>query len=167
MKMTSFFALAALSTFALSASAADPAAKLGGVTKFGTAGCGLGSIILGDKKGIMQIFAATTNSTFASQTFGITSGTSNCDDGGTNLQTAKGFVEANREALAKDIARGNGESLAALATIGGCSNTRTVGAALQKNYSSIFTSADTSNAAVSDRVVSSMKSDASLSCARL
>lgn len=167
MKMTSFFALAMLSTIALSASANDPAAKLGGSTKYGTAGCGLGSIILGDKKGIMQIFAATTNGTSASQTFGITSGTSNCDDGGTNLQTAKSFVEANREALAKDIARGNGESLAALSTIGGCSDTRAVGASLQKNYSSVFASANASNAAVSEAMVSQMKSDASLSCARL
>lgn len=167
MKKTSLLACLAVVTFAMSASANDPAQKLGGVNKYGTAGCGLGSILLGDKKGIIQIFAATTNGTFATQTFGITSGTSNCDDGGTNIQNAKTFVEANREALAKDIARGNGESLAALSTIGGCGDTRNVGASLQKNFSSIFTSADATNAAIADRVVTSMKSDSSLSCARL
>ena len=42
-----------------------------------SAGCGLGSMIIKDD-GFVQVFAATTNATSGSQTFGITSGTSNC-----------------------------------------------------------------------------------------
>ena len=56
--------------FATGAMAAD---------KYGTAGCGLGSLVFGNQKGIVQIFAATTNGLFGSQTFGITTGTSNVE----------------------------------------------------------------------------------------
>ena len=45
---------------------------------YGMAGCGLGSMIIGKEGG--QIFAATTNGTAYNQTFGISAGTSNCDD---------------------------------------------------------------------------------------
>src|SRR3954469_2639303 len=64
---------------------------------YGMAGCGLGSLIFGPVNSPgAQILAATTNSTFGSQTFGITSGTSNCVSGGVvaldRQQTA--FAEA-------------------------------------------------------------------------
>ena len=43
-------------------------------------GCGLGYIIFKGKDGLVsQTFAATTNGTFGNQTFGISSGTSECD----------------------------------------------------------------------------------------
>ena len=49
---------------------------------YGMAGCGLGSLLFGnDNTTLMQILAATTNGLFGSQTFGITSGTSNCTAG--------------------------------------------------------------------------------------
>ncbi len=47
---------------------------------YGTAGCGLGSMAFGNQKGAIQILAATTNGLFGTQTFGITSGTSNCGE---------------------------------------------------------------------------------------
>ena len=47
----------------------------------------------------------------------------------------KNFVEANREALAKDISRGEGEAIGALTVINALRRTRhKVGAALQKNF---------------------------------
>src|SRR5438045_3839779 len=101
---------------------------------YGAAGCGLGSIVLGNKGGFMQVFAATTNGTFGSQTFGITSGTSNCADTGGGSASAKAFIETNRPALAKDISRGSGETIQNLSTLGGCSNPAAVGATLQKNF---------------------------------
>ena len=49
---------------------------------YGPAGCGLGSMIFEPDSGFTQVFAATTNGTSGNQTFGITSGTSNCASGG-------------------------------------------------------------------------------------
>ena len=134
---------------------------------YGTAGCGLGSMVFGNQAGIIQIFAATTNGTFASQTFGITTGTSNCGAMGGGTASAKAFIDANREALAKDISRGQGETLQNLATLAGCSDASAVGSALQKNFQSIFPSASTPNDQVGDAVISTLKSDAALSCNKL
>ena len=41
--------------------------------KYGTAGCGLGSVII-KEAGFAQVVAATTNGIYANQTFGITTG---------------------------------------------------------------------------------------------
>ena len=49
--------------------------------QYGMAGCGLGSVVISDD-GFLQVFAATTNGTSYSQSFGITSGTSNCVEKG-------------------------------------------------------------------------------------
>ncbi len=104
---------------------------------YGDAGCGLGSVVMG--KDGNQILAATTNGTSYSNIFGITSGTSNCVDGGTvaiNREVPL-FIEVNRIALAKDAARGQGETLAGLAQLMGCQE-QTFGQAMKSNYDSIF-----------------------------
>ena len=116
---------------------------------YGTAGCGLGSIVFGNSPGIVQIFAATTNGTFATQTFGITSGTSNCVDGGGGGPTAAAFIQTNRQALSKEISRGNGETIANLSTLSGCSDPNAVGASLQKNFKVIFPDSTVSDTQVS------------------
>jgi hypothetical protein len=103
---------------------------------YGMAGCGLGSMLLGDKKGMMQIFASTTNGTAGTQTFGISTGTSNCMDG--SGRSAAIFIEANRVSLANDIARGQGETIESLAAMYGCKDAAAVSALLQKNYREIF-----------------------------
>jgi hypothetical protein len=135
--------------------------------RYGMAGCGLGSILLGDKPGIMQIFAATTNGLFGTQTFGITTGTSNCVDSGGGIASAKAFIQSNREALAKDISRGGGETVDNLATLSGCANTGQVGGALQRNFGVIFPSAAVSDVQVSDAMVGVLRGEPSLSCDRL
>src|SRR5262245_53055913 len=84
---------------------------------YGTAGCGLGSILFGSKPGIVQVLAATTNGSSGNQTFGITTGTSNCEDTASSAQSTKAFVQANREAVSKDIARGQGETISSLSTL--------------------------------------------------
>ena len=134
---------------------------------YGTAGCGLGSIVLGDKPGFMQVFAATTNGTFASQTFGITSGTSNCADTGGGAPSAAAFIQTNREALAKDISRGGGETITNLSSLSGCANPAAVGVVLQKNFKTIFPSATVSNTMVSSSVLSILREDKTLACGRL
>jgi hypothetical protein len=142
------------------APAPAPAAKH---AKYGAAGCGLGSMII-SSGGIVQIFAATTNGTSANQTFGITSGTSNCDDSEAASGSARVFVEANRAALSKDIARGNGETIVGLSAIAGCSDSKAVGAVLQHNFTAIFPNASVSDEAVTDTIMGTLKSDASLGC---
>jgi hypothetical protein len=148
------------------APAAAPAPAHSGAA-YGTAGCGLGSLLFGNKPGIIQIFAATTNGTSGNQTFGITTGTSNCSDTGGGSASAKIYIQANREALAKDIARGQGETLANLSTLAGCGNTAAVGPALQKKFTAIFPAASTPTDQVSDSILSTLKSDATLACSNL
>jgi hypothetical protein len=144
--------------FATGAMAAD---------KYGTAGCGLGSLVFGSQKGIVQIFAATTNGTFGSQTFGITTGTSNCADTSGGAASIKSFTETNREALAKDMSRGQGETLKNLATLAGCTDASAVGVTLQKNFNSIIPNAATPSEQVSDAIVSTLRSQKALGCAKL
>ncbi len=140
-----------------------PAASASGA-KYGTAGCGLGSLIFGDKPGIIQIFAATTNGTSGNQTFAITTGTSNCEDTGSGSASAKIFIQANREALVKDMARGGGETVKNLATIAGCGDAAAVGAALQRNFTAIVPNASTPTEKMSDSILSTLKNDKTLAC---
>jgi hypothetical protein len=156
-----------VSTSALADGAAPAAAPAHSGPAYGAAGCGLGSLLFGNKPGIIQIFAATTNGTSANQTFAITTGTSNCADTGGGSASAKVYIQANREALAKDIARGQGETLTNLATLAGCGNTSGVGASLQRKFTTIFPTASTPTEQVSDTILSTLKSDATLACTNL
>lgn len=135
---------------------------------YGPAGCGLGSMIFEPDSGFTQVFAATTNGTSGNQTFGITSGTSNCAGGGeTKAANAKAFVQTNRATLAKDIARGNGETIVSLTQLAGCQDPAAVGAALQKNFRTIFPTSSVSDVQVSESVVVVLKSEQALSCGGL
>jgi hypothetical protein len=134
---------------------------------YGTAGCGLGSILFGDKPGIIQVLAATTNGTFGTQTFGITTGTSNCEDTKASAANTKAFVQANREAVAKDIARGSGETISSLSTLAGCADPAAVGATLQKEFKKIFPNEQVTDVTVSDSVVNTLQSHSELSCRAL
>ncbi len=107
---------------------------------YGTAGCGLGSLVIGSQPGFMQVFAATTNGTSGSQTFGITSGTSNCAGGG---KTATQFIDVNKASLLNDAARGDGQTLSALSEIYGCKNSAEFSTLVKSNYSTIFATKDT------------------------
>jgi hypothetical protein len=90
---------------------------------YGMAGCGLGSLLFGnDNTTLMQILAATTNGTFGSQTFGITSGTSNCTAGGVVKAEREqaAFAEVNFQDLKRNMAAGGGEFLMSFSTLLGC-----------------------------------------------
>jgi hypothetical protein len=136
-----------------------------GSGRYGAAGCGLGSMAFGDTPGAVQILAATTNGLFGTQTFGITTGTSNC---GPSLfaQGTKNFVEANREALAKDISRGEGEAIGALTVINACADSHKVGSALKARFGAIFPSDQVSNDDVTRAILETLHADASLGCGR-
>jgi hypothetical protein len=144
--------------------AIDPAIEgIKGSGGYGAAGCGLGSMAFNRQPGIYQILAATTNSLSGTQTFGITSGTSNCGPSMFASGT-RNFVEANREALAKDMSRGQGETIGALTWMAGCSNSQAVGAVLQQRYTTIIPSEKASSQEIADKLVETLKADKSLGC---
>lgn len=103
---------------ALIVAAPVAARATGGVHPMG--GCGLGYLLFSEKqdKG-SQILAATTNGTFYSQTFGISSGTSGCtEDGAVKLvRRLEAFTEANFANLRRDISAGRGEYLDSFASL--------------------------------------------------
>ena len=110
-------------------------------------GCGLGYIIFKGKDGLLsQTCAATTNGTFGNQTFGITSGTSECEQYSTFTANDKldKFVSDNMDNLAVDIARGQGEYLNTLAVLLEVPEGERAGfyTKLQTHFSDIYT-ADT------------------------
>jgi hypothetical protein len=88
-------------------------------------GCGLGKLAWGDYKSqkdiAPQVLMATTNGTFGSQTFGISSGTSGCTNDGKVMSEHKAtmFAELNFENLSQEMAQGQGEHLASMATLMG------------------------------------------------
>ncbi|TGK31497.1 DUF3015 domain-containing protein [Leptospira gomenensis] len=141
--MKKLIAIALTSLFVLSSNlSAKPA--------YGMAGCGLGSLIIKDN-GFVQIFAATSNGFYYNQSFGMTSGTSNCTtDGIVNNDKAKEiFVHMNYESLEQEIAMGKGEKLSSLATLFGCSaDSKRFKEVAKENYSKIFTTAAIKNPSV-------------------
>ncbi|WP_129127310.1 DUF3015 family protein [Geomonas oryzae] len=123
-------------------------------------GCGLGTMIFQNKADnsiILQAFQATTNGTSGSQTFGITSGTSECQQPSKIAQNEKlnQFVRANMDNLAKDIAMGKGETLDTFVEMLGVQGTDgdAFKAKLQANFNSIFTSDKIVMAEVIDNAV--------------
>lgn len=111
---------------------------------YGMAGCGLGAIVLGNSKGIMQIFASTLNGISGNQTFAITMGTSNCAGSSASaaVQTQKDFIANNLAPLSKEMAQGKGETLSAFTETLGCSSAAaaTAHSQLQKSHGKIFAS---------------------------
>jgi len=105
--------------------------------KYGTAGCGLGSMVFGDQKGLIQLLALTTNDFYGIQSFSITSGISNCTEDGVAMagRERELFAEANFQDLRQEAAQGQGENIVALAGLYGCSGAEAAfGHALQSNY---------------------------------
>jgi hypothetical protein len=103
--------LVVLTLFAYSAALAAPKTNVG---------CGIGSMIFEGKDGLLsQVCAATTNGIFGNQTFGITSGTLECDKftAFASNEQLDGFVSDNMDQLAMDISRGEGEYLLTLAVL--------------------------------------------------
>jgi hypothetical protein len=81
-------------------------------------GCGWGTSMFRGKKGVApKVMAATTNGCLGSQTFGISSGTAGCTQGGVIKAEAQlnMYAGASIDQLASDMAAGQGESLEALA----------------------------------------------------
>ncbi|MES2767612.1 MAG: DUF3015 family protein [Bdellovibrionota bacterium] len=130
---------------------------------YGVAGCGLGSIVFKDEKGPVQIIAATLNGTGV-QTFGITTGTSNCNDGANLI---KAYIETNHEAIKTAAARGQGEALVGLAKVYNCQNTEALSSALRTNYNNVFNSSSATQTQSGIESVIRMNPELNTSCGNL
>jgi hypothetical protein len=119
-------------------------------------GCGLGKLAWQNyphQKVIgIQTMEATTNGIMGNQTFGITSGTSGCTNDGKFWAEHKvnAFAALNFENLAQDMAQGQGEHIASLATLMGIPADQQPAffAMTQEKYASLVTAGETSPVAM-------------------
>ncbi len=119
-------------------------------------GCGLGKLAWSDyqhQKSIgPQVMMATTNGTFGSNTFGISSGTSGCTNDGKVFAEYKVpmFAEINFENLSQEMAQGRGEHLASLATLMGvpAEHQAEFFALTQEKYTTLIQSGETAPVAM-------------------
>ncbi|MBP7783759.1 MAG: DUF3015 family protein [Aliarcobacter sp.] len=122
-------------------------------------GCGLGSLIIKDQStSVLQALAATTNGTSGNQTFGITSGTSNCNKPSDFVSNDKlnKFVEENMDELALDISAGHGETLSTVAKLMNVENNVEFSAKLQSNFTNIYSNENVTSATVIDSIAKYM-----------
>ena len=122
-------------------------------------GCGLGSLIIKNQNTVvLQVLAATTNGTSFNQTFGITSGTSNCDKPSNFVSNDKlnKFVSENMDELAMDISAGQGETLSTVAKLMNVEDTKAFSSKLQANFTNIYTSENVTSANVIDSIAKYM-----------
>ncbi len=145
-------ACAIIVVFAASAMAAGTARN--------NVGCGLGTMLFknnADGSSLLQAFQATTNGTFGNQTFGVTSGTSECTQPAKFVKNDRvsEFVFANLDNLAKDIANGKGETLETLAELMGvpAAERETFARNLKAHFAEIFPGAGVEYAHVVDTIV--------------
>lgn len=122
-------------------------------------GCGLGTMLFkgaADNSVLLQTFQATTNGTYGNQTFGITTGTSDCQQPknfASNVQLNE-FMVANMDNLARDIAQGRGETLDAFAELLQVPAEKRAEfyGQLQSGFARIFTSPGVQMASVMDNI---------------
>ena len=125
---------------------------------YGSAGCGLGGIVIGGEPGWKQLVATFLNGAiFSNQVFGITTGTLGCGRPiwASNNDQLNRFVVANMDNLAKDIAMGSGETLDAFAALMDvpASERPALYGKLQANFAKIFPSENVVLADVVDNIV--------------
>ena len=117
-------------------------------------GCGLGKLVWEDYKGqkeiLPQVLMVTTNGT-GMNTFAISTGTSGCTNDGKILGEHKStvFASLNFDALTAEMAQGQGEHLASLATLMGVPAERRgeFFALTQERYTSLVQAGEASPAA--------------------
>jgi hypothetical protein len=130
-------------------------------------GCGFGTLLWkdgADNSTLLQVFQYTTNRTgdyVGATTFGITSGTSDCQQPknfASNKQASE-FMVANMDNLAKDIAQGRGETLDAFADLMQVPAEKRPEfyAQLQSGFARIYTSSDVQMASVMDNIATVSK----------
>ncbi|MBD5771248.1 DUF3015 domain-containing protein [Marinomonas colpomeniae] len=132
-----------------------------------SAGCGLGTeYVFQDADAWYEnVLAATTNASSGSQTFGMTSGTSGCDDSaGETVGSVAVFMNENLEPLAVDMAKGEGETLNALAELMGVENADKAlfNEQMKQNFDQVFATAETTPVTAYEGVIGVMSNNAEL-----
>ncbi len=133
-------------------------ASVAQASHIGPAGCGLGNVLF---KKESQILASTTNGSTYTNYFGITSGTSNCVEGGHTAMMLQ-FIDVNKVALSKEAARGEGETISSLAKLAGCNDAQTLGISMKTQYETLFPTEDVGAAHVTRELQQLMRSNAEL-----
>ncbi|MDH3700626.1 MAG: DUF3015 domain-containing protein [Alphaproteobacteria bacterium] len=108
-------------------------------------GCGLGTVAFKGQTGLApQVMAVTTNGSSGNQTFAISTGTSGCTKNGVvdPPKRVAAFTGSNIDKLARDAARGQGESLESLAALMGIDEMHKPAfyRTSQRNFGTIFPS---------------------------
>ena len=163
------FAIVLAATFSMGALAQKKAAKSTdsyGVP-WGMAGCSIWNYVIKDKEQGPQIGVwALEHFVFGVQTFAITTGTSNCVEGGSKMSQneQETFVTVNLASLQKEAAQGQGQHLDTLAEIFGCEDKVGFANMSQNRYEAIFTNENPS--AVLESYKSEIKAGTAGSCTR-
>ena len=127
------------------------------------AGCGLGSVLISKNAKIQQLFAMTTNLSLFSQPLGITFGTSGCSASSLvmNEKAIEYFAETNQSDLTREMAQGQGEKLATLASLHGCTaqGQKDFAQVAQRSYGKILPAADTSAGAMIRNLQTELRAD--------
>ena len=114
------------------------------------AGCGLGYLLMSNKDNdkVTQVLGATTNGTFGTQTFGISSGTSGCtEDGAVKMARAtEVFADVNLASLRQEMSAGQGEYVNTFASLLGATEATRPQMVrfFQTEYQNLFPTASTS-----------------------
>lgn len=131
------------------------------------AGCGIGKVVMEGKSGVgANLVASILNDILIPRTFFMTTGVLGCDTTQTvqNDQQTESFVAMNMDSLAVDMAQGQGEHLAALASmigINGEDEAAFYGVA-RDQYGSVFGAEELSSTQLLDSLHTAMLADPSL-----
>lgn len=131
------------------------------------AGCGLGTQLMAGQEGVLfKLLATYTNGILGNQTFGITSGTLGCN--GRNKVTADAnlmkFASTNIDQLSAEMAAGEGEALAAFASLYGieAADRAAFYTVARRGYAELFSSEDVTAGDVVTRLNDLIAADAQL-----
>ncbi len=129
-----------------------------------SSGCGMGWQVAKDNSLVSSFTRGVINGTF-SNTIAMTLGTSGCAKHSIVYNEMKGihFVESNKNELAIDMAKGNGEYVTGLAQVFGCQNTKAFGSMVQNKYESVLPSENISGVELYNNVKNEIRKDSSLS----
>lgn len=129
-----------------------------------SSGCGMGWQVAKDNSLVSSLTRSVVNATF-SNTIAMTLGTSGCAKHSIVYNEMKGihFVESNKNELAIDMAKGNGEYVTGLAQVFGCQNTKAFGSMVQNKYESVLPSENISGVELYNNVKNEIRKDSTLS----
>lgn len=121
----------------------------------GNVGPGLGHIVCGDKEGMgWDLLGSFLNGLWYNQLFAISFGTSGYDKAEVAMTETNQFITDNMDAIANDIAKGEGEYIDTLSTMLNVSDSVAFKAALQNNFDEIFSSSEVSAQEVANKIYS-------------